>query len=405
MGCAIVGFKRFAVGQNDQIAKACFKPLKTGVSVLPQQHRVDILTQLDAVADIVPDWQELADTDPSRHSRFLAPHWVMSWLGSDEPVFAAVWEDGVLNALMPMAKTGTAFGTVNVLQLATDESSTYGVPLLARNNHEKYLSVIVEKIREEKTADILKFGRVYGDISVLADCFVQTPSEAGYASALDLKKDLENVGKRRSVYLRTKKETRQKLKKLAAADRLEFAVVTAKSETARKLVNMGLKWKQIRLKRLGRIGQNVSSPQYQQKLKQVCSGEPVKEAESLLFYLLLNDKPVAMSLHLRDEEALYSHFSAFEPDCGYFSPGTVLFGHVLDWMQANDVMRYDFMGYPEVYKARFSNETVALNDYTLALTGKGRLASAFMRMPFKAAIKSVFYALPLPFRRLVVAMV
>ena len=62
-------------------------------------------------------------------------------------------------------------------------------------------------------------------------------------------------------------------------------------------------------------------------------------------------------------------------------------------MCENDLKRYDFMGYPENYKDRFSNEKVPLSDYSMPITIKGRWVSRMMKMPLKSSIKSVFYSL------------
>ena len=309
------------MGLNFRIAKTGYKPLKIDADIAPAHRKIEIIEQREAIEELIPYWQQLFAEDKSTHKTFLAPQWVLPWLGSLRPLFVSVWEDGELAALMPMAKVRTAFGSATILQLATEDSSGYGVPLLARYDHQKYLALILQRICDEKIADIIQFGRVYGEIAAFEDGFGRIPSEAGYASVLNLADDLKNIGTKRSIYLRTKKEARQKLNKLKSEDQLSFKFITADSEAARDLINCGLNWKQERLKFLGRIGQKISSSQYQSKLKQVHAGNSLSKGESILFYLLLNGEPVAMSLHLRDDKALYTHFLVIRPEIWVFFSG------------------------------------------------------------------------------------
>ena len=375
--------------------------LKIGVNVTPSMRQIECLTDIDAINNMISDWWALLDADTNTQKAFLSPDWVLPWLGRSRACFVCVWENDTLVALMPMMMGRELFGAARVLHLAASDSAAYGFPFLARSNHARYFALMLQYLRDQQIADIIQFDRLRADTLGLADRFTHHTSEAVVGSILDLDEDLKNIGVRRSIYSRTKKEGRQKRNKLEKNAELKVECHNGDVEHAIQLIGMGLAWKKQRLRLQGRLGLQFSSVQYRNKLVTFCRQNLSQGECAKLFSLSLDGKPVALSLHWCGEQTLYNHFSSFDPEMGYFSPGTILFGEVLDWMIEQNYKIYDFMGYPEAYKQRFSNREIELVDFVLPLTAKGRAVGELMRLPIKSSIKHAFYALPLPSRQFI----
>jgi len=74
------------------------------------------------------------------------------------------------------------------------------------------------------------------------------------------------------------------------------------------------------------------------------------------YFLYLDQKPVAFLLGTLSGNVLYDNFSAYDPDYGTYSPGTVLLLQILERLCADGVEAVDFGFGDAWYKAQFGNE-------------------------------------------------
>lgn len=367
---------------------------------------IEIRTESSSIHEILPAWQELYDSDPHSHAVFLSPSWVMPWLDCNptiSPYFICIWKNAKLIGLLPMEVDRSYFGGVTILKLANQSVAGLGVPIIANGNHAEFMELVVNHLVSQKSADLIQLERVPSGGEPTGRNWNRRQSPAQYNSVLNLARDLENIGQKRSIYSRLHKETRANLKKLEAEGEYRFRVLRADSEDLNAVIDVGIEWKSRQLREQGRIGHLVGSPHFRKFLLETFNGAFSQNSNSMAAVLYRGKTPIAMALYVVRNEAIYGHFTVYNANFQQYAPGNIQLALILDWMKENGITRYDFLGYPEPYKERFSNEKIPLYDYVLPLTWKGRIAAQIMRIPFRTIAKRAFYFLPLSVRRAVIA--
>jgi CelD/BcsL family acetyltransferase involved in cellulose biosynthesis len=75
-----------------------------------------------------------------------------------------------------------------------------------------------------------------------------------------------------------------------------------------------------------------------------------------LYFLTVEDRPVAAELNLEYENVMYRHLKGFDPDFYKYSVGSLLTLKVLEECIEKGIFEYDFMQGDEAYKFNWTNK-------------------------------------------------
>lgn len=357
------------------------------------QLEIKVLRNFNEIKNIRTDWQTLWE-QCGDEAAFLSPNWILAWIEANpktQPTFICVYSGNKLIAISPMVSEYSSLRLSTVLKIAGSDVSQYQSLVLCKENDDDFCTqLIINYARNEKLADLICIEKITPNENLLQNDFYQSNSSAGYSSVLDIEKDKQDIGVKRTILSKANKDARSKQRKLAEIGDVTFQSEPISREDFEKTVGLLFQWKKEFLRDKGIYGEF-----YEQKENYdfLCSLN-YEENDLRCETLLVDGKPVTMGLSLAKGKTYYAFTSAYDPEFYNYSTGNVLFTFVVEWMEKNGLDHYDFMGNPEAYKERFSNVQIPLYEYTLPLTTKGKIAFRLMDMPVKQWSKKAFYILP-----------
>lgn len=99
------------------------------------------------------------------------------------------------------------------------------------------------------------------------------------------------------------------------------------------------------------------------------------------YFLYLGDKPVAFFLGTLSKNVLYDNYTAYDPEYGKYSPGTVLFFQMFERLCREGVKAVDFGFGDAWYKAQFGNERSDETNVAIFASTPGGVGLNLVRMP------------------------
>jgi CelD/BcsL family acetyltransferase involved in cellulose biosynthesis len=114
--------------------------------------------------------------------------------------------------------------------------------------------------------------------------------------------------------------------------------------------------------------------------------------------LFLDGRTAAIEMGFHHGSAYHLYLGAFVPEFAKLGPGNVLTEKVLEWCVANGIERYDMMAPRSRNKSEWQSGEVAVLDFALPLTARGRLYEAGVLKGLAPAARQAFYALPASLR-------
>jgi CelD/BcsL family acetyltransferase involved in cellulose biosynthesis len=202
-----------------------------------------------------------------------------------------------------------------------------------------------------------------------------------------------------SLKARVTRQQRKRVRRFEEEGQVAFEVANSPTEAASWLEEaMALKRDWLaRTGRLSRAFVRQATADCLDDLARAMSGSDATP-RMIVSRLTLNGRVAAIEMGFRHGPAYHLYLGAFEPEFARLGPGNVLTEKVLDWCAANGVERYDMMAPRSRNKSEWQSGDVAVLDFALPLTLRGRLYAATMLKHISPAVRRAFYALPVQFR-------
>jgi len=375
-------------------------------SDLAKSYSLEVLNTITKIELIVEQWQRLYESETEASKAFLSPAWIMPWLRVHKqatPYFVCIYHHGQLIAVAPLVIEKMFAGSVKCLRIAGSSLSQYqGLMLSGPSRDGEISKLILDHIVDQNPVHIVHLTNVpdKSDFSKISNTYTRQ-SNALYCSILDLKKDLQVRKNARSIVKRAKKEANRKIRKLSASGQLSFSILDKREYNFEELATIMFGWKQVWLKEKALYSGFYDQKNNHKFLSKLIANDFNENNEIVIASIIYKDTPIAIAMGLVKSSTFHCYLTAHNPKFSDYSPGTILFSKILEWMKEFGLDRYDFLGYPEAYKTRFSNEKIDLMDIWLPLTFRGKLAMWAMQINMAQRIKTQFYKLPISIRKFI----
>lgn len=209
--------------------------------------------------------------------------------------------------------------------------------------------------------------------------------------------DLTRTSKQNSHYIR---EIRRQRRKLGTRGDLQTEFLTGPN--ARPWLHEALRLKREWLKRNALASAVIGDPDWEGALDLICDCQG-RLGSMIVAALLLDAQPIAVDIAFVDGRCWYGFIGAFDPAFASMGPGQVLSAACIEHARTLGLAIFDQLPPWQPYKARQATRAIGLRDYSIALTGVGRLISfALGSLP---ELKNAVQALPADVRRPLMALV
>jgi CelD/BcsL family acetyltransferase involved in cellulose biosynthesis len=160
------------------------------------------------------------------------------------------------------------------------------------------------------------------------------------------------------------------------------------------------------LRATGRLSRAFLKPEFADCLAELAATLSGNEVSPRLVVskLSLDDRTAAIEAGICHNRIYHLYLGAFAPEFARLGPGNVLTEKVLNWCVENGIRRYDMLAPRSRNKAEWQTGEVAVLDFALPLTLRGRFYAATVLKYARPQLRRAFYALPLPARSAVTGM-
>jgi CelD/BcsL family acetyltransferase involved in cellulose biosynthesis len=362
---------------------------------------VTILQDFKDLEKLLPEWEELYPRCPAA-TPFQHPRWIMAWQRTfgrySEPWTLVIRESGRLAGVLPMVRErahGQFLPVRQIRLLANGQSPRPGF-LLAESLTDGVPRVVRTLEEQASNWDVLRLdGLEEQEFRLLSDATSSSTelhildSREWLHSYLPLEGDWKRYLDRRSVNFR--RTLRKSDTLLARIGSMEFAMAGNGDEIGKALEWFfridSRSWKSDGGEAIMR---NPLLESYYRDL--------VREFAEIggcgIFTLTLDRKPVASVLCLRRDRVLYTLKSSFDEEYAKYSPGTVLFHHLIRYAYQEGYRGIDFVSRIE-FSERWTEETRRFRDMTFT---NRNLYSRFLRQAReqRKKIRGLFTTVPAP---------
>jgi CelD/BcsL family acetyltransferase involved in cellulose biosynthesis len=256
------------------------------------------------------------------------------------------------------------------------------------------LAAALATLADTARPDLISLERVRAD-SALRAALNGTPplSWAEGAPYTDLSGGMEGVWSTRKP--RVVRQQKKRVRHFRQKGAVDFAVA-ADAAQAEAWLAEALALKREWLRATGRVSRAFMRPETGACLAELARALPTAEdaPRMVVSRLALNGRTAAIEAGFRHRGVYHLYLGAFEPELAKLGPGNVLTQHVLEWCVANGVQRYDMLAPRSRNKREWQTNEVAIVDFALPLTLRGRLYAALALKRLAPAMRDLFYALP-----------
>jgi CelD/BcsL family acetyltransferase involved in cellulose biosynthesis len=319
--------------------------------------RVERHTNVEALA---PEWDALADR--VRAHPFLRPGWIGPWLrafGTGSLDLFAARRDGRLVAVLPLQRRRGALSAPTNWHtpmggiLAEDDEARDAVIGAALATRPRKLSLGFLRGGEAVEAAAAR-----ARYTVMEQTLQRSPT---LALDGDWQGYLAELGGKRTKVLRRR---RRKLEELGEV-RLEVDESIDRLEEGLEIEGSGWKVEQ---------GTAIlADPAVATFYRQVAVSA-ARRGVLRLFFLRLDERPVAFQYALVDDGVFYNVKSGYDPDFRTFGPGLLITSDMLEWSFRQGLDRFEFLGKEEPQKLHWTNDVHDLRRVqAFAPTAAGRV--------------------------------
>ncbi len=198
-----------------------------------------------------------------------------------------------------------------------------------------------------------------------------------------------------SLKSRVVRQQRKRMRRFEQEGSVGFEVAAGPEQAGRWLAE-AIALKREWLRSTGRISRAFVRRETIECLAELARTRAAPEASPRMVVsrVTLDGRTAAIEMGFCHRGSYHLYLGAFAPDFAKFGPGNVLTEKLLGWCAANGIERYDMMAPRSRNKAEWQSGEVAVFDFALPTTMRGRLYVAGVLRRLLPAMRSAFYALP-----------
>ena len=203
------------------------------------------------------------------------------------------------------------------------------------------------------------------------------------------------AGLKKELKSRVVRQQKKRVRRLAEEGDVSFEVA-ADPSVAQEWLAEAMSLKREWLKATGRVSRAFMQPATAACLAEMAwtLARPGAAPRMVVSRLSVNGRTAAIEMGFRHRDSYHLYLGAFAPEFARLGPGNVLTEHVLEWCAKNGLARYDMLPPRSRNKGEWQSGEVAVLDFALPMTARGRLYSAVMLQHVAPTLRRIFYALP-----------
>lgn len=344
---------------------------------------VDIINDLSELANIEPHWNALLSQshgDPVFGSYAWYRTWWEVFLGKEDlPVLFVVRKKDELLGVTGFYLAQDKMGIINTRNL-----KPIGIPLAdyfdflvrEKNRHQVVEKIIDHQMRQPGW-DVLILRHIKQD-SPLINLLINLAGkhndivviEDGIPCPLIRLEDSFETFQQKRINTKNRKKYRWQMKKLAALGEIKFEMILDRAEISKNLPYLveleNKSWK-------GAQGVGIFSSSQKKEFFSRISDRLAEQGKVALHLLWHNSRLISYNYCFLAGDTLYFYNTAFDPDYGRYSPGTLAFLDLIKWCHDMKIKTIDMLrgqyGYKTLWCDRVT-ENVNLHLFSRSLKGR-----------------------------------
>jgi CelD/BcsL family acetyltransferase involved in cellulose biosynthesis len=125
---------------------------------------------------------------------------------------------------------------------------------------------------------------------------------------------------------------------------------------------------------------------------------------AVVLRLLVNGEPAAFRFGFEHSGTHFAYMSAYDERFADVSPGKLLMEFCVSGFKERGMERLDMLAPAGQHKSEWCHEETGVGDYSLPLTGAGRLYADLYQARLRPALSKVWHSLPTTLRSLATAL-
>ncbi|KUL94255.1 hypothetical protein DK26_19035 [Bosea sp. WAO] len=347
--------------------------------------------------DLLEPWRDLMRRS-SNATFFQSPEWCEAWVvaaqagGTPEtPRIATIWRGRTLILLWPLAVRRLA--VFHILHHLGEPATQYGDVLIdKREDGRALLDMAWEMVLSWHEIDAIELRRVRQD-TVLADHLARYRVSGTQASApmLDFR-NLEASSADRQRTSRTRQALRRHQRQLGEHGQVTFELVRRPEEQCLLLDHA------FALKRVWQQQKGAVSAGYAHGASHACLRQLSMQGFLLVAYLRAGDEIAAVEIGALDQRRYWSLVQSYDLRFAKHAPGRLLFWYLLERCPQLSIEVFDFLAPAHRHKLEWANTEVAIDDYLIPVSSRGRLAATYLAR-VKPVLRECYRRLPAGLRQ------
>ncbi|WP_375450838.1 GNAT family N-acetyltransferase [uncultured Devosia sp.] len=355
--------------------------------------RALVLADMAALDAAGPAWRAL-ESRAAAQCLFQSHAHTMIWarnylVGSGTALHVVMLYDGDdLGLVLPLCIT-TTMG-VRIARVTGYPIAQYADALADRPADASCFAAIVQSLRDARVDAVALDGiRADSTLHRLVAARGLKPGNARVAPFVDLARfpDHDSFVRERSRGLG--KKLRARRRQLEGNGELRFDILSG-GLPARQALAGGLHLKREWLIQRGAMSTTFLDPAANACLLDLAEHVP----GALVFQLRLNGATAAIRLGFEHRGTFFSYLSAYEESLAQYSPGKLLMNLTLASVRTRGGAMVDLFPPASENKAIWCDRDIAVADYVLALTLKGRVHAVLFQQKLRPLLRWGYYRLP-----------
>jgi CelD/BcsL family acetyltransferase involved in cellulose biosynthesis len=303
----------------------------------------------DSIAPLATEWQALAER--LRAGPFVSPDWVAahwSCFGSGRLAIVAVRRDRRLGAVLPVARRGKTARSVTNGQTPQfgvlaedDELAAHALTALVAHGVSRLKLSYVDR-EDPLAAAVRRHAAAHGQLLV-ERVMLRSPY-------IELDGTLAAYRARRKSSF--KADLRRRHRRLGEQGEVRLDVRDGSQDLARLLAEG---WELEASEWKDRLGTAVAARAETRRFYAEVAGRAAARGRLRLFFLRLDEAPIAFIFALQQGGVLYLMKGGFDPARGRMSPGQLLLERIIEQAFSTGLDRIELLGGDEAYKLAWTD--------------------------------------------------
>ena len=368
---------------------------------------VEVIRAAAALDAVAAEWQALerlthASAVFQSHAqlRIWARHFIPSEGGHIRLHVAIVRKNGRPVLILPLVISGSPL--LRVARMAGDPIAQYSEILVdpALATHGAFDAAL--RSAKAAGADVIVLRRLRDDSPLLelARPYLRPPIERQFAPFADLSGLTDHAAFLQSLSKNVRRALRNRQKHLHSAGKNIFELLPAGKE-ARAAIAEAFDLKRKWLIQRGALSSAFADPATRECLLDLAGNAA---SGAVVLRLLVNGELAAFRLGFEHGGTHFAYLSAYDERFADVSPGKLLMEFCVSGFRERGMKRLDMLAPAGQHKSDWCREETGVGDYSLPLTGIGRLYADLYQARLRPALSRAWHSMPTTLRSLVTAL-